>query len=82
MTTKLRLSLADKIIIKAKEIAAERKTSVSKLMSNYFERLSQEEAEKKLSSLIGILKPKDKSVNVEEIIKTARWEHLKKKHKL
>lgn len=51
-------------------------------MSNYFERLSQEEAEKKLSSLIGILKPKDKSVNVEEIIKTARWEHLKKKHRL
>ena len=82
MTTKLTLSLDDKIIVKAKKIAARKKTSISKLVSNYFEKLPDEEGKKDPSVLIGILKPKNKSVDVEEIIKNARWEYLKKKHGL
>ena len=82
MTTKLTLSLDDKIISKAKKIAAKKNTSISKLVSNYFERLPESETKKDPSFLIGILKPKDKSINVEEVIKNARWEHLKKKHGL
>lgn len=82
MTTKLTLSLDDKIISKAKRVAARKKTSISKLVSNYFEKLPDDEIIKDPSSLLGILKPKNKSVNVEDVIKNARWEHLKKKHGL
>jgi hypothetical protein len=82
MTTKLTLSLDDKIVSKAKRVAARKKTSISKLVSNYFEKLPDDEAKKDPSVLIGILKPKNKSINVEEVIKNARWEHLKKKHGL
>ncbi|MEO8711282.1 MAG: DUF6364 family protein [Parafilimonas sp.] len=82
MTTKLTLSLDDKIIVKAKKIAARKRTSISKLVSNYFEKLPDQETKKDPSGLIGILKPKNKSIDVEEVIKNARWEHLKKKHGL
>jgi hypothetical protein len=82
MIKKLTLSLDDKIIVKAKKIAARKRTSISKLVSNYFEKLPYKEAKKDPSVLIGILKPKNKSVDVEEAIKNARWEHLKKKHGL
>lgn len=82
MTTKLTLSLDDKVIAKAKKIAAKKNTSISKLVSNYFDKLPNDEGKKDPSALIGILKPKNKSVNVETVIKNARWEHLKKKHGL
>jgi hypothetical protein len=82
MITKLTLSLDEKIISKAKKIAARKKTSISKLVSNYFEKLPDEENKKDPSVLIGILKPKNKSVSVEDAIKNARWEHLKQKHGL
>lgn len=82
MTTKLTLSLDEKIISKAKKIAARKKTSISKLVSNYFEKLPDDENKNDPSVLIGILKPKNKSVSVEDAIKNARWEHLKKKHGL
>ncbi len=82
MTTKLTLSLDDKIISKAKKIAARKKTSISKLVSNYFEKLPEKESKKDPSVLIGILKPKNKSSDVEAAIKNARWEYLKKKHGL
>lgn len=82
MTTKLTLSLDEKVISKAKRIAARKKTSISKLVTNYFEKLPDEENKKDPSVLIGALKPKAKSVNIEEVIKNARWDHLKKKHGL
>ena len=82
MTTKLTLSLDEKIISKAKKIAARKKPSISKLVSSYFEKLPDDESKKDPSVLIGILKPKNKSVSVEDAIKNARWEHLKKKHGL
>jgi hypothetical protein len=82
MTTKLTLSLDDKIVAKAKKIAARKKTSISKLVSTYFEKLPENENKKDPSILIGILKPKNKSISVEDAIKNARWEHLKKKHGL
>jgi len=82
MTTKLTLSLDEKIIVKAKRIAARKKTSISKLVSNYFEKLPDDESKKDPSVLIGILKPKNKSVSIDSAVKNARWEHLKKKHGL
>ncbi|HEX5151991.1 MAG TPA: DUF6364 family protein [Parafilimonas sp.] len=82
MTTKLTLSLDEKIISKAKRIAARKKTSISKLVSSYFEKLPDDETRKDPSVLIGILKPKNKSVSVEDAVNNARWEHLKKKHGL
>ncbi len=82
MTTKLTLSLDDKIISKAKKIAARKKTSISRLVSNYFEKLPETESKKDPSVLIGILKPKNKSISIEKAIKNARWEHLKTKHGL
>ena len=83
MTTKLTLSLDDKIVAKAKKIAARKKTSVSKLVANYFERLPDEESKKDPSVLIGLLRPKNKSAaQIEDAIKNARWDHLKKKHGL
>lgn len=82
MITKLTLSIDDKIVSKAKRIAAKKNTSISKLVSNYFEKLPDNENKKGPSSLLGILKPKDNSIDVEEVIKNARWEHLKKKHGL
>ncbi|MEP6682513.1 MAG: DUF6364 family protein [Parafilimonas sp.] len=82
MTTKLTLSLDDKIVSKAKRVAARKKTSISKLVASYFEKFPDQEIKKDPSVLIGILKPKNKSVDIEETIKNARWEHLKKKHGL
>jgi hypothetical protein len=82
MTTKLTLSLDDKIIAKAKKIAARKKTSISKLVSSYFEKLPEDENKKDPSALIGILKPRNKSVSVDDAIKNARWEYLKKKNGL
>lgn len=82
MTTKLTLSLDDKIVAKAKKIAARKKTSISKLVANYFEKLPEDENKKDPSVLIGILKPRNKSVSVDDAIKNARWEYLKKKHGL
>jgi hypothetical protein len=82
MTTKLTLSLDDKIISKAKRVAARKKTSISKLVANYFEKLPDDEIKKDPSVLIGILKPKKKSIDIEDVIKNARWDHLKKKHGL
>ncbi len=82
MTAKLTLSLDDKIISKAKRIAARKNTSISKLVSNSFEKLPDDEVRKDPSVLIGILKPKNKSVDVEDVVKNARWEYLKTKHGL
>ena len=82
MTTKLTLSLDEKIISKAKRIAARKKTSISKLVANYFERFPDDETKKDPAILIGILKTKNKSAAVEDAIKNARWEHLKQKHDL
>jgi len=80
--TKLTLSLDEKIVAKAKKIAARKKTSVSKLVANYFEKFPEDESKKDPAVLIGLLKPKNKSVSVEDAIKNARWEYLKKKHGL
>jgi Family of unknown function (DUF6364) len=82
MTTKLTLSLDDKIVAKAKKIAARKKTSISKLVANYFEKLPEDESRKDPLILVGILKPRNKSISVEDAIKNARWEYLKKKHGL
>ena len=83
MTTKLTLSLDDKIIAKAKKIAARKKTSISKIVSNYFEKLPDEESKKDPAVLIGLLRPKNKSAAaIENAIENARWEHLKEKHGL
>lgn len=82
MTTKLTLSLDDKIIFKAKKIAARKKTSISKLVSSYFEKLPDTENKNQpdLDELAGILK-KGKHLSDKEL-DNIRWEHLKKKHGL
>jgi hypothetical protein len=82
MTTKLTLSLDDKIISKAKKIAARKKTSISKLVSNYFEKLPETENKSKinLDDLAGILK-KGRHLTDKDI-DDIKWEHLKKKHGL
>ena len=82
MTTKLTLSLDDKIISKAKKIAAKKNTSISKLVSNYFEKLSSTETKNQinLDEIAGALeKGKDLTDKDMDDIK---WEHLKKKHGL
>ena len=82
MTTKLTLSLDDKIVAKAKKIAARKKTSISKLVANYFERLPESENKKQinLDEIAGALK-KARHLTDEEL-DTIKWEHLKKKHGL
>jgi hypothetical protein len=82
MTTKLTLSLDDKIIAKAKKIAARKKTSISKLVANYFEKLPEAENKKQinLDDLGGVLK-KGKHLT-DEGLDNIKWEHLKKKHGL
>jgi len=82
MTTKLTLSLDDKIVAKAKKIAARKKTSVSKLVANYFEKLSDGENKKQvnLDDLAGALR-KGRHLSDEEL-DNMKWEHLKKKHGL
>lgn len=82
MTTKLTLSLDDKIISKAKRIAARKNTSISKLVETYFDKLPDNETKKDPSVLIGLLKPKNKKIDIEHAVKDARWEQLKKKHGL
>ncbi len=84
MTTKLTLSLDKKTVEKAKKVAARKKTSVSKLVSNYFEKIPENNTRKKdpkdLKALIGALKT-GKSFTDKDI-DDARWEYLKKKHGL
>ena len=82
MTTKLTLSLDDKIVVKAKKIAARKRTSISKLVSNYFEKLPDDKDKKEinLDEIRGVLK-KAKHLTKKEI-DDIRWEHLKKKHGL
>ena len=82
MTTKLTLSLDDKIISKAKKIAARKKTSISKLVANYFEKLPDEKNKKQtpLDEIRGALK-KGRHLT-EKDIDNIKWEHLKKKHGL
>lgn len=80
MTTKLTLSLDDKIISKAKKIAARKRTSISKLVSNYFEKLPVNETKNKvnLDDLAGVLKKGKHLTNKE--IDDIKWEHLGKKN--
>lgn len=68
MTTKLTLSINKRTIEKAKKLAAERKTSVSKMVENYLELISGKETDKPdefkitpiVKSIAGVIKlPKD-----------------------
>jgi hypothetical protein len=82
MTTKLTLSLDDKIVVKAKKIAARKRTSISKLVSNYFEKLPDDKDKKQvnLDEIRGVLKKAQHLTKKE--IDDIRWKHLKKKHGL
>lgn len=68
MNTKLTLKINKRTIERAKKLASDRKTSVSKLVENYLELISKKDVEKKedfkitplVKSLIGIAKlPED-----------------------
>ena len=82
MTTKLTLSLDEKIIAKAKRVAARTKTSISKLVANYFEKLPDNDSKGQvnLDELAGSLK-KGKHLTKKDI-DNIRWEHLKEKYDL
>ena len=82
MTTKLTLSLDDKIVSKAKRVAARKKTSISKLVSNYVEKLPDSENKEpvELNKIRGILK-KGRNLTSKQL-NDIKWEHLKKKHGL
>lgn len=80
MTTKLTLSLDERIISKAKRVAARKNTSISKLVSNYFEKLPDDKDKKQvnLDEIRGVLKKGLTKKEIDDI----KWEHLKKKHGL
>jgi hypothetical protein len=68
MTTKLTLSMEEKVIRKAKEFAKKNDTSLSQIIEDYFIRLTQKEIEgkgaisvrvKKLSGVIQLSKDAD-----------------------
>lgn len=82
MTTKLTLSLDDKIVSKAKRVAARKKTSISKLVANYFEKLPDSENKEpvELNKIRGILKKGRNLTNKQ--LDDIKWEYLKKKHGL
>lgn len=82
MTTKLTLSLDDRVIIKAKKIAARKNTSISKLVADYFEKLSSSESKPQcnLNKIAGALKKGNNLTDKD--IDDIKWEHLKKKHGL
>lgn len=67
-----------KIVAKAKRIVARKKTSVSKLVSSYFEKLPNDDNQKQvnLDDLAGIL-ISDKQPTYADLDKI-KWEHLKK----
>lgn len=81
MTTKLTLSLDSKIIERAKRYSQKRGTSLSRLVEDYFNKLTHEtrEGSKKSSfkELIGI----GGSVPKDFDYKEARYKYLTEKHK-
>ena len=49
MTTKLTLSLDAKIVAKAKKVAARKRISISKLVSNYFEKMPDDQSKSEVN---------------------------------
>jgi hypothetical protein len=85
MTTKLTLSIDEKIVKKAKRVALRKGTSVSKLFEEYLKGIQEKEEENPLEAIKAILKkhrskiPLPSDGNYAKMVNEWRWEEYMKK---
>lgn len=83
MTTKLTLTIEEKVIISAKKYAQKRGKSLSNLVENYLKSIGSQETDlntisPKVSKLMGVIKlPRDFNYKI-ELGKTLSNKHLKR----
>jgi hypothetical protein len=82
MTTKLTLSINEKTVQRAKLISRKKGKSISKMVEEYLNSLSEKEEQKEstMDKIHKIVKGKITNPNVDW--KEARYQHLKKKYGL
>ena len=82
MTTKLTLSINEETVQRAKRLSRKKGKSISKMVEEYLDSLSEKEEQKEavMDKINKILKKKITNPNIDW--KEARYQHLKKKYGL